>query len=1000
LAACAASAWAQQIPGAPEDNGLTPKTDTIYINRQTADLMTINNGGSESLGVAVANGGNVLVGWEDDGSDGLDSGKADGLQDLEAVWTMFDSGGVWITPMTTITALELPGQSLTNQFLSYFRSDGSATPGGTSWGAKIHANLFGDGLGMGASSFLLGEEVKEFAAYDDSNQGDFPSVQLLNNDDTPGKIVAGVSSAYATSDSGNIRIADWEYLSNGNVVVVDESRQDQDLINLYGGTDAKHHAIFRIVDPTGKVVKAETLVSQTPIESQIWHGAAVTANGFAVRFAGPTATVRMFDNGGNPTSTNIDLAATTGHPEAGEGGRGDGAGFHGNGKDAYVHVAGSSDHVWVTVLSTNGTVKFSKTVADDLTLNSVGRADAAIDPDGNVIVVFEAKYNTDNPTLIMGRRFDATGKPIGGTFYVSEVEMPGSMANPSSGPRVAWRSGEAAVVWQSKSDTGTVDPTTGSPKTVVALRLFSTFTPGTVEGAGLTRLVPDTPVVKTTLASLGNWEPYASVLGNSVFLVEGNTFAEGTTDSQRFVVRLQPADGKAPGTTVEGFYSDDGKPYTGVINASRQNGNPGRVAGDKRPGAVNYMVGAEASPHTVSPQFTSDNRWNLGFDRLSDGRYGTVQTYKLDIGSLTPTPLMKAVDSANGRATTGEPAGNQITRFGGEIACLDNGNFVSVVEDRGHTRSDVDCVTATIFAADGSIVKDSWVVVNSDIWSNVAAYKGGFAIRAKPADGSNTRIIYFHDNAGNLLGKVDQITSGASYDTGRGDGTRIFSHINSPYVYLVGKDTTTTIVKVSVFDSRTQKFVAIADISEGGFTGSFDRAFGAVDALDRMTIGWVVQPAGYAQQQVAARVLALDAAAKKITPLTSSFFPFINHATNSIRTLQMSVAMTTKQICVAAKGEISYENTPAAGPDSPTEVNFYTVFTHPAPKDDPTPPAGSSGSPTLSVAMQSGQVVITWSSGTLVSSPTVKGTYNTVPNATSPYKVTPTGSALFFQTKQ
>jgi hypothetical protein len=269
----------------------------------------------------------------------------------------------------------------------------------------------------------------------------------------------------------------------------------------YGGTDSAHHAIFRIVDPTGNVVKAETLVSDTPIHSEIWHGAAVTTNGFAVRFAGPGgATVRMFDNSGNPTSTNLDLATLTGHPEAGEGGRGDGAGFHGNGKDLYVHVAGSSDHVWVTVLSTNGTVKFSKTVADDLTLTSVGGADAAIDPDGNVLVVFEAKYSADNPTLVMGRRFDASGNPKGKTFYVSENELPGATAGTAAGPRIAWRAGEVALVWESQNDTETIDPSTGLPKTVVALRLFSTFTPGTLEAAGLTRIVPDTPVVKTTIA--------------------------------------------------------------------------------------------------------------------------------------------------------------------------------------------------------------------------------------------------------------------------------------------------------------------------------------------------------------------------------------------------------------------------------------------------------------------------------------------------------------------
>ena len=104
---------AQTEPGKPEDNGLTPKTATFYIN--TPD--TINNSSTESLGVAIANNGNILIGWEDDG---------DGVTDLEAVWTMFDANGVSITPDTVVSA---GGQTLTTKFLAFFRADGSAVAG-------------------------------------------------------------------------------------------------------------------------------------------------------------------------------------------------------------------------------------------------------------------------------------------------------------------------------------------------------------------------------------------------------------------------------------------------------------------------------------------------------------------------------------------------------------------------------------------------------------------------------------------------------------------------------------------------------------------------------------------------------------------------------------------------------------------------------------------------------------------------------------------------------
>jgi hypothetical protein len=377
---------------------------------------------------------------------------------------------------------------------------------------------------------------------------------------------------------------------------------------------------------------------------------------------------------------------------------------------------------------------------------------------------------------------------------------------------------------------------------------------------------------------------------------------------------------------------------------------------------VNYIVGAEASPHTVAPEFAADNRWNLGFDRLSDGRYGTVQTYKLNTTTLNPTPLSKAIDSGFGRLTSGAAAGNQVSRFGGDVAGLDNGNFVSVIEDRSRAfNAASDCVVATLFAPNGTVVKDSWEVAPGDIWAGVAPFKGGFAVRAKPSDGTATRLIYFYDNAGTLKGTVDQAASGASFDTGRGDGTRMFGHINSPYVYLAGKMSNTKIVKVAAFDARSQKFVAIADVSEGAFTGDFDRANGAVDALNRLTVSWVAQPAGYANQQVAARVFAFNGT--NFTALTKSFFAFVNYATNDVRTLQMSVAMTTKQICVAAKGEINLQNKPELGKNSPKEVNFYTVFSHPNPQDDPTTPAGGAASgPTLKIAIAGSTVTLSWDS--------------------------------------
>ena len=56
--------------------------------------------------------------------------------------------------------------------------------------------------------------------------------------------------------------------------------------------------------------------------------------------------------------------------------------------------------------------------------------------------------------------------------------------------------------------------------------------------------------------------------------------------------------------------------------------------------------------------------------------------------------------------------------------------------------------------------------------------------------------------------------------------------------------------------------------------------------------------------------------------------------------------------------------------------------------------------PQLKAALQGGQVVISWASGTLVSSPDVTGPYTSVAGANSPYSVTPQSGAKFYKVQQ
>jgi hypothetical protein len=80
--------------------------------------------------------------------------------------------------------------------------------------------------------------------------------------------------------------------------------------------------------------------------------------------------------------------------------------------------------------------------------------------------------------------------------------------------------------------------------------------------------------------------------------------------------------------------------------------------------------------------------------------------------------------------------------------------------------------------------------------------------------------------------------------------------------------------------------------------------------------------------------------------------------------------MTTKQILVGGKGEINLQNKPAQGATinastgSPLkELNFYTVFSHPAPQDDPTPAVGGGNAITVTAAKSGSNLVLTWTGG-------------------------------------
>ncbi|MBX3733748.1 MAG: hypothetical protein KF791_14280 [Verrucomicrobiae bacterium] len=489
-------------PVDPSDVGLTARTGTLYVNQDH------NNNTVSSLGVGITSNQDVVVGFEDDHSPGTVIGH------WAAAWTLYDRDGSRLTPEITVSSTnpELASQpptSIDTYYRAFFRADGTPTPARTAWGPKIKANPFGPGFGMGATAYAVrdpisatgfngpGNEIAHLFPinYDLSLNGEglrvgaaFAPVQLVNNDGTS----AGLTLAGGTEDDyapeGAVRIADWHYLANGNIVIVNESRQAAD--HALTGQESGNVTTYRVVRPDGGEVQPWSAVSSAPGPSDMWHGVAVTANGFAIRWgfnggSGQRTTLRFFDNDGVPVSENVDLADAIEVPEAAAGGRGDGTGFQGNGADAYVYAATAGGLLHLSVLNADGSLRWSRPVADEGDENppNTDRVDAAIAPDGRVIVVFDASNQypdfPDSGRVVFGRMFTATGQAVGPIFRVSEKpgEYPPEALGLSRHPRVAWRGDTIAIVWESR---GNSDIT---PNNIAALRIFdadASVVPGTI----------------------------------------------------------------------------------------------------------------------------------------------------------------------------------------------------------------------------------------------------------------------------------------------------------------------------------------------------------------------------------------------------------------------------------------------------------------------------------------------------------------------------------------
>ena len=506
--------------------------------------------------------------------------------------------------------------------------------------------------------------------------------------------------------------------------------------------------------------------------------------------------------------------------------------------------------------------------------------------------------------------------------------------------------------------------------------------PGGAESVGLTHVVPDAPcwydavnnyvtngpiilANQPPAVTLGNWEPFISSLGDSTFLIEFNTYADdGTFLNQNNAVAKQPAAG-GPAKVGYCYYADDGTPFKGAINFSRQNGNPGKVAGDLRYGANKFITECEVSIGQI-PSFQTVSRWSNNNIYAGTDRYAAEQIFTLDPVTLAQTPVAKAWEYVYGPYVGAMgPANNapQCSRTGGRPNFLDNGNIVVMIDDKTAIASTAGEVTTfAIIQPDGTIVKGPTLAKEQDIFDNMCAVKGGFVIRVHNS-------LLFYNNSGSLTYSNDvNVSSGMNFGGspdagGRGDAIRINGDIRSHYVFLAGTSgggggTLGIPMGVAAWDARTGQFAGGSIVSDGNpATQKCDRAGLAADALDRVCVAYAYQADstvfGY---QVVARVAQFDGV--NFNWFSHSFYPFVNHDQDPANVLGFAtsnpyVAMNTRQICIAAKGTINNANNVAAGPNTPNEQTVYTVISNPVPVPAPRP--------TVSITRpDSSHVTLTW----------------------------------------
>ena len=450
--------------------------------------------------------------------------------------------------------------------------------------------------------------------------------------------------------------------------------------------------------------------------------------------------------------------------------------------------------------------------------------------------------------------------------------------------------------------------------------------------AGVTVLVPDLLIAKSDVDMGSYWEPFTDIFGDGTIAVIAGCYAEGTT-SGTMNAKVVFIDMEGNVSEYWAFYDDAGNPYTGPFNEARKDGNPPRIACDRRSGSTTYVTGQEATPYLYD-EFNSDGRWEKSFV-YTQNQIAAVQFFNLtDAG---PVPFSNVIDPVYGAGDI-EGAQSGQMRFGGEIRILSNGNILVVPEDRNGGIISGNAAIATIFDGEtGEIIKGPFNAPGDEashsIWSNVAAFNGGFAVRSEG-------VMTMYTNDGELMNWVLQEEWTNVADAGRGDGTRIASNITSDYIYILGKDNVVGDMIISRINAQTGAVDNTIDDVEGHEghdtvianevelwdVGDFDRGDIAVDMNGNICVTYEFEDSGFPElPQMVARIFNSD-----MEPVTPTFYAFENHDTiddiKGILAKEVNVSMDNQRIVIAADG-VTVD--PDSGELTPNEQAYAVVLANP-----------------------------------------------------------------------